>query len=206
MEKYLRVDSGLLGGSNLKFVIDTLIENEVDSMDALMDKLSVNDMQFRGEIFLPEVVEDESGVWTIDVPSLGYRFKEVKLFATGGLYYDRVVYAITGFTIERIYHLISYANSKSSYLYFWRDNHAGYTYNLEEAGVYTGDVIRKNLAHHHNGTKSTGVWSGSLYSEDYKSGVLVDTVFRPEVKAAIDHGVLEYSDLKTGVGKTVADT
>jgi hypothetical protein len=205
MENYLRVDSGLLGGSNLKFVIDTLIESKVDSKAALLELLSISDSHFRGEIKLDEQI-DTSGLWTIDVPSLGYRFKNVKFYDTGGLYYDRFDYIMTDFEIERIYHLVSYANSKSSYLYFWRDNHAGYTYNLEEAGVYTGDVIRKNMAHYHNGTKSTGVWSGSLYSGDYKTGLLVDTVFRPEVKAAIDHGVLEYSDLKTGVGKTVADT
>lgn len=192
MEKQIRVQDEDLGSSNLRYVTGLMTSHNVTTLEELTGVCS--DLEY-AELFTCDDSMDIGDTYTIDVPELGYRLNNVTLECSGSRFYNKTMYKLLGFSIEKIYHLVSYSNSTDGVLLFFREGLRGYTTSLTEAGCFTGETIRSKLDYYHNGNKSTGILSSDFYSGKYRVLLTVDYQYRSEVKAAVEQGVLEYGDI-----------
>jgi hypothetical protein len=201
MERYLLLSEGDVKASNLEYCIDEVLARGC----TVLEQVSSRDRNTRNASLRGELIWDESlfnqcgeGYFVIDIPCLGYRLTDV-ILCPGHNFYDRHVFQLVDFKLEKIYHVIAYKHSKDGKLMFNNPDNKGYTYDLRKAGCYPESVVRAKLEHYHNSENSVAVWTKKIH-KDYPNMLAVDYTYREEVKHTLLHGVLEVSDIRDGKG------
>jgi hypothetical protein len=71
------------------------------------------------------------------------------------------------------YYVVSLKHSSGGILTFWRESNAGYTTDLQQAGLYPKSVILKNLRYYHDGDNIAV--SASKLKDEFKVRTTVET-------------------------------